>query len=39
LIYIALAAAGAHDEHIEEPFEEEFEKRAARPIETPAAGD
>ena len=39
LIYISLAAADVHDDHVEEPFEEEFESRAHRPVHTAAAGD
>ncbi len=39
LIYISLAAAGTHDDHVEEPFEEEFEGRTSRPVGSAAVGD
>ncbi len=39
LIYISLAAAEMHDDHVEEPFEEEFVKGAHRPVESAATGD
>lgn len=39
LIYISLAAAETHDDHVEEPFEEEFESRAHRRVESAATGD
>lgn len=39
LIYISLAAAEIHDDHVEEPFEEEFESRPHRSMESAAAGD
>ncbi len=39
LIYISLAAADVHDDHVEEPFEEEFASRTRRPMESAAAGD
>ncbi len=39
LIYISLAAAETHDDHVEEPFEEEFESRTRRRVESAATGD
>ncbi len=39
LIYISLAAAGEHDDHIEEPFEEELDGRVRPQVETAAVGD
>lgn len=39
LIYISLAAADVHDDHVEEPFEEEFESRGRRLVESATVGD
>jgi F-type H+-transporting ATPase subunit a len=39
LIYISLATADTHDDHVEEQFDEEFESRQHRPVESAAVGD
>lgn len=39
LIYISLAAATTHDDHTEEPFEEEFESRSRQPVGSASVGD
>lgn len=39
LIYISLAATVEHDDHIEEPFEEEFDSRIHQKVGSVAAGD
>jgi F-type H+-transporting ATPase subunit a len=39
LIYISLAAAGAHDDHVEESFEQESGVRPRHAVESAATGD